>query len=138
MVLQAADDNGSGVAAILEIARHMINHQGNIAKNLKLVLFPNEEEPYSLDGGASKPDAASRYGVHTMGSRYYARQAKENGENIKMISLESIGYFSNEKGSQKFPGLPYGLLFNLFKQPLLSLIKPIVSNDWYNWYEQKF
>ena len=133
-----ADDNSSGVAAILEIARHMINYQGNIKRNLKLVLFPNEEEPYSLDAKTiEKKSEKYKYGVHTMGSRYYARRAKERGENIKMIALESIGYFSNEKGSQKFPTLPYGLLFNFLKKPFLSLIQPMVSNDWYNWYEQK-
>jgi hypothetical protein len=40
-----------------------------------------------------------------MGSRVYARRCRARGENIiGMFSLETIGYYSNEPGSQRYPG----------------------------------
>jgi len=42
-----------------------------------------------------------------MGSVVYAKRCKEGKENIvAMLSLETIGYYSDEKGSQKFDNLP--------------------------------
>jgi Zn-dependent M28 family amino/carboxypeptidase len=38
------------------------------------------------------------------GSLYYARKAKRRGDDIRlMISLETIGYYRDEPGSQKYP-----------------------------------
>ena len=46
-----------------------------------------------------------------MGSRVYARRSHERGERIvAMLSLETIGYYSEAKGSQKYP-FPFGLLY---------------------------
>ncbi|WP_342264935.1 M28 family peptidase [Cardinium endosymbiont of Philonthus spinipes] len=94
-----ADDNGSGIAVLLEIARHLHNlDQNKIKRTIKLVAFPNEECPYSVD-----PKTKKFFGSN-MGSVQYAKQAKERGEKITgMISLESISYFSNEPNSQIYP-----------------------------------
>ncbi|MDD9139477.1 MAG: M20/M25/M40 family metallo-hydrolase [Candidatus Cardinium sp.] len=96
-----ADDNGSGVAALLEIVRYMIKYRGKNVSTLKLVFFPNEECDYSRDQISGKS-----FGPN-MGSMVYAAAAKQHNENIKMIALESIGYFSNEPGSQRFPFCPF-------------------------------
>ncbi len=78
-----ADDNASGVAGMLELAR--LFSASPTARTLKFVAFSNEE-----DG--------------MMGSRVYARRAKEEGEKIvAMLSLEMIGFFSDQVGSQQYP-----------------------------------
>jgi Zn-dependent M28 family amino/carboxypeptidase len=90
-----ANDNGSGVAATLELARLFRNRQP--ARTLRFVLFVNEEPPY--------------FKTSEMGSRIYVRRAKERGENIvAMFSLETIGYYSDEAGSQHYP-FPLGLFY---------------------------
>jgi len=90
-----ANDNGSGVAALLTVA-HLL-HQNRFQRTLKLVAFVNEEPPF--------------FQSDFMGSYVYAKQAKEQNENIKaMFSLETIGYYSNKKGSQKYP-IPFSLFY---------------------------
>ncbi len=78
-----ADDNASGVAALLEIARLVAEEP--CAHRIKFIAFNVEE-----------------YGM--VGSSFYAKQLKKRGEPIAgMLSLEMIGYTSNLKGSQKLP-----------------------------------
>ena len=83
-----ANDNGSGVAAVLELARMFKGAAP--ARTLRFVLFVNEELPF--------------YRTLDMGSRRYAARSKHQGENIvAMFSLETIGYYSDERGSQRYP-----------------------------------
>jgi hypothetical protein len=83
-----ANDNGSGCAALLAIARHFAGKPGE--RTLRLVFFANEEPPTFLSEG--------------MGSFVYARRSRERGEKIvAMLSLETIGYYADEKGSQQYP-----------------------------------
>ena len=106
-----ADDNASGVGGLIEIARHLYGR--SFKKTIKLVAFPNEEEPYSLDQVSRRP-----FGDN-MGSVQYAKRAKENGDVIKgMISLESIGYYDDTPGSQHFP----------FCAPIFECCFPNVGN----------
>lgn len=85
-----ANDNGSGVASLLALARRLRNHQP--ARTLRLVWFANEEPPHFQ--GAD------------MGSVRYADRARQRGENIvAMLSLETLGYYSDEPGSQEYPGV---------------------------------
>ena len=90
-----ANDNGSGVAAVLELARLF---KGAVpARTLRLVLFVNEEPPY--------------YRSHEMGSRRYAARSKERREAIvAMLSIETIGYYSDEPRSQRYP-FPLSLFY---------------------------
>jgi len=90
-----ANDNGSGVAAVLELARQL--KDAKPARTLRCVLFVNEEPPFD------RTDA--------MGSRVYARRSRERGENmVAMFSLETIGWYSEQPGSQHYP-FPLNLFY---------------------------
>jgi len=83
-----ADDNASGCAAILALARSFKDKPQ--PRTIKFVLFPNEELP---TGGTSE-----------MGSWIYAKKARAAGDNITaMLSLEMLGYYTDARGSQKYP-----------------------------------
>ena len=109
-----ANDNGSGVAALLEIARLVRGWQPRHA--FRLVFFVNEEPPY--------------FTTAAMGSRVYAEELLGRGERVEaMFSLETIGYYSARPGSQSYP-FPLGLFYpgrgdflafvaNLASRPLL-------------------
>lgn len=97
-----ADDNASGIAALLEIAKYLkaieVTDNKRLERGVRLVAFTNEERPYSLDS----PESEHR--GNNMGSVQYAKNAKNKGEHIYgMICLESIGYYSGEPNSQKYP-----------------------------------
>jgi Zn-dependent M28 family amino/carboxypeptidase len=90
-----ANDNGSGVAALLELARLM--HGSRPARTVRFVAFVNEEPPF--------------FRGEAMGSLRYARRSKERGENIvAMLSLETLGYYSDRPDSQRYP-FPLGLFY---------------------------
>ncbi|SFI25079.1 M28 family peptidase [Nitrosomonas sp. Nm34] len=85
-----ADDNASGVAALLEIARFLVGVKPE--RTLRLVAFVNEESPFFYIG--------------EMGSKIYAQAARERHDNIRlMLSLEMLGCYSEEPGSQSYPPL---------------------------------
>lgn len=90
-----ANDNGSGVAAVLEIARQIRGL--SLQRTVRLVAFVNEEAPF--------------FGTGAMGSLVYARRMHERREKvIGMLSLETIGYYSDVKGSQNYP-FPFNLAY---------------------------
>jgi Peptidase family M28 len=90
-----ADDNASGVAALLALARRF--GSSTSARTLRFVAFANEEPPY--------------FQTANMGSVRYAKRSRERGERIvAMLSLESIGYFSSEAKSQHYPP-PLGMFY---------------------------
>jgi Zn-dependent M28 family amino/carboxypeptidase len=83
-----ADDNASGVAVLLELAR--LHAETRFRKTVRFVAFTLEEPPF--------------FRSRQMGSRVYARSLKERGEQVEaMLCLEMVGYYSQEKGSQSFP-----------------------------------
>lgn len=91
-----ANDNGTGVAAALELARLLANLAPR-KNRLRLVFWVNEEAPYG-----KTPD---------MGSWQHAKRLKDSGERVAgAIALETLGYFSEEDGSQDFPP-PFGLIY---------------------------
>lgn len=94
-VSPGANDNASGVAALLELAANF-KTQGR-ERTLRFVAFVNEEPPY--------------FQTEEMGSRVYARRSRERSENIvAMISLETIGYYSDAENSQVYP-FPFSLFY---------------------------
>ncbi|MCC6906978.1 MAG: M28 family peptidase [Phycisphaerales bacterium] len=91
-----ANDNGTGVVATLALARRMANSAPR--RTLRFVFFVNEEPPFFQQEGQ-------------MGSLVYARQCRDNGDNIiAMLALETMGCFSDEPGTQHYP-LGLGLLY---------------------------
>lgn len=91
-----ANDNGSGVAALLALARRFAGKPAG--RSLRFVAFVNEEPPY--------------FQTEEMGSFVYAKRCKERGDRITgMISLETIGYFSDAPGSQKYPSPVLGFFY---------------------------
>jgi Zn-dependent M28 family amino/carboxypeptidase len=91
-----ANDNGSGVAAMLALARRFAGRKTE--HTLRFVAFVNEEPPYFLSG--------------EMGSLVYAERCKARGDKISaMISLETIGYFSDAPNSQTYPSPGLGIFY---------------------------
>ena len=83
-----ANDNGTGVASVLEMARAMKDAKPQ--RTVRFALFVNEEPPY--------------FQTDQMGSMVYAKAAKARGDKVvAMISMETIGFYRDEKGSQKYP-----------------------------------
>jgi Zn-dependent M28 family amino/carboxypeptidase len=90
-----ANDNGSGVVALLEVARQL-KSMSPLA-NVHLVAFTNEEPPY--------------FQTEAMGSLVYANSlARRDEKVIAMISLETMGYYSDERYSQNYP-FPLSLFY---------------------------
>jgi hypothetical protein len=90
-----ADDNASGVAAVLALARAFATARPE--RTLRFVAFADEEPPY--------------FQTPAMGSVVYARLCRERAEHVTaMLSLESIGYYSDRPGSQRYP-FPFGLFY---------------------------
>jgi len=95
-----ANDNASGVAALLELGR--LFAAVNPESTLRLVAFVNEEPPFFF--------------WRKMGSMVYAKAACERGDDIRlMLSLEMLGCFLEAPGSQRYP-------------PLLRLFYPDTGN----------
>ena len=83
-----ADDNASGVAVLLELAH--LHAQTPFRKTVRFIAFTLEGAPY--------------FRTRHMGSRVYVRSLKVHGEQVEaMISLEMLGYYSQEEGSQSYP-----------------------------------
>ena len=83
-----ANDNGSGVAALLALAHRLAGSHNT--RTLRFVAFVNEEPNY--------------FRTSQMGSYIYAGRCREREEKIAaMISLETIGYYSDESESQRYP-----------------------------------
>jgi hypothetical protein len=86
--LPGADDNASGVAGLIELARLLAESPPGL--RVELVAYALEEPPYFRTGH--------------MGSAVHARALREQGARVRaMISLEMIGYFSDREGSQRLP-----------------------------------
>jgi hypothetical protein len=84
----AANDNGSGTASALVLARRLAPKKH--ALPIRIVLFANEEMPY--------------FGTDSMGSLHHARGCRQRGEQLRaMFSLETMGYYSDAPGSQRYP-----------------------------------
>lgn len=59
-----ANDNGSGVAAVIELARLLRDLDGVGAKRIRLALFVNEEPPYFMTEAMGRPDVSRSRRLH--------------------------------------------------------------------------
>ena len=85
-----ADDNASGVAALLEIAALFAATSPSLT--VRFVAFVNEEPPFFM--------------TRRQGSIVYAEAARERGDDIRlMVSLEMLGCYFDTPGSQHYPPL---------------------------------
>jgi hypothetical protein len=83
-----ADDNASGVAGLLELARLLGANPP--PQPVELVAYTLEEPPYFRSA--------------SMGSFQHAQALVNSGRRLRlMMSLEMIGYFRDEPDSQQFP-----------------------------------
>ncbi len=84
-----ADDNASGVAVLIELAR--------MGLPARFIAFANEEMPY--------------FETDEMGSQVWVREAARRGERIRaMLSLEMLGYYRDLPRTQHYPA-PFGWLY---------------------------
>lgn len=85
-----ADDNASGVAGILELARMLKGAESRLKHRVDIVAYTLEEPPY--------------FATQEMGSAIHASSLKKEKASVTlMMSLEMIGYFTDKKDSQEYP-----------------------------------
>lgn len=85
-----ANDNGSGTAAVLELARLLKTMQPSRGTEVKFVFFVNEEPPWFMG--------------EEMGSMQHARELRKHGQNVEgALILETVGWYSQKKNSQQLP-----------------------------------
>ena len=90
-----ANDNASGVAALLELAR--LCSTKAYRQSVRFVAFANEEPPY--------------FKSPKMGSLVYAQRIRDDGDHVTgMLALETLGFYTDEPLTQQFP-LPLLRLF---------------------------
>jgi len=83
-----ANDNATGVAAVLELAQRFSGRRQ--PRTIRFVAFVNEEPPF--------------FQTAHMGSAVYANALRSDDERVVgMLSLETMGYYSEERGSQRYP-----------------------------------
>jgi Zn-dependent M28 family amino/carboxypeptidase len=105
-----ANDNGSGVAALLEIARTFA--VADPARSLRFVAFVNEEPPFFM--------------TREQGSMVYAQGARARGDDIRlMVALETMGYYDERPGSQDYP--PLFRYFHPDRGSFLGLVSDLAS-----------
>lgn len=85
-----ADDNASGVAGTIELARLLKENESELIHDLEIVAYTLEEPPY--------------FRTEAMGSYIHAKKLREGNTDVAfMTSVEMIGYFSGEDWSQDYP-----------------------------------
>jgi hypothetical protein len=109
-----ADDNASGVAAVIELARLL--RADSLPRTIRFVAFANEELPF--------------FGTADQGARRYVAALQQRGDDVRsMLSIETIGYYATGPQTQLYPkplnwfypdtGNFVGFVGNLSSRPLV-------------------
>jgi hypothetical protein len=102
-----ADDNASGVTGILELSRLLKGKK--LHYRIDLVAYSLEEPPY--------------FNTEFMGSYIHAKSLSESKTPVLgMISLEMIGYFSDNRRTQHYPLSPMALIYGT-RGNFITLVK---------------
>ena len=108
-----ADDNASGVAGLIELARALVAKPPNHA--VELVAYATEEPPH--------------FAGPRMGSAVHAQALHDAGTPVRlMLSLEMIGYFDDAPGSQRYPVKGLSAVYG-DRGDFLALIAPFSASD---------
>jgi len=84
------DGNASGVSALIELAHQLSKNEDKLSIAVQLVAYPLSQK--------------KSVSIENMGSYQHARQLSEAGKSVKlMLSLDSVGSFTDENESQKYP-----------------------------------
>ena len=119
---QGADDNASGVAGLLELARLLQHHK--LPFRVDFVAYTLEEPPY--------------FRTENMGSYVHARSLKEvQADVMGMVSLEMIGFFSNVKNSQRYPLPPMKLKYGT-RANFISVVQRFSNGDFGTTFTRSF
>ena len=90
-----ANNNGSGIAILFQLTQLLRKHTPD--RTLRLLNFVNEEDPF--------------FGTEMMGSYQYAKRCRQRGEDIRvMLSLDALGIYKDEPGSQRLP-FPFSMFY---------------------------
>jgi len=90
-----ANNNGSGIAILFQLSQLLRKRTPD--RTLRLLNFVNEEDPF--------------FGTEMMGSFQYAKRCRQQGEDIRvMLSLDALGVYKNEPGSQRLP-FPFSIFY---------------------------
>lgn len=119
---QGADDNATGVTALLELARMLKGQKLNY--RIDLVAYTLEEPPY--------------FRTENMGSYIHAKSLKDHHVEVcGMASVEMIGYFKDEKNSQSYP---LGMLSWVYgnKGDFITLVKKFSAGNFVNNFTANF
>ena len=116
-----ANDNASGIAAMLEIARYFTHTTPSCT--VRFVALANEKPPF--------------YGTEKSGSWVYAHKASHHRDKIRAaIILESLGYYSNSNSSQLYP--PLMSMFHPKQGNFLAMASNLGSNSTMRRFEKCF
>lgn len=108
-----ADDNASGVVGVLGLARLLKNN--DLKYRIDLVAYTLEEPPF--------------FAKEEMGSFVHAKSLYDAKIPVKgMISLEMIGYYSNEENSQQYP-LGFLKWFYGDKGNFITIVQKSIDGD---------
>jgi len=110
-IYPGADDNASGVAGLIALGKLL--QAIKLKHRILLVAYTLEEPPY--------------YGSEHMGSFIHANSLSENNVRL-MISLEMIGFYTDEPGSQSFP-MPLLKLFYPEQGNFIAVVDSFLTNN---------
>lgn len=119
---EGADDNASGTAGLLELARLLDTVR--TGKRIDLVAYTLEEPPF--------------FRTEYMGSYVHAQSLVKDSVQVRgMVCLEMIGYFADEKKTQDYPA-GFLRLFYGSRGNYITLVNKFGPGDFARTFTRKF